>query len=73
MDRVSKKREQDQAFALAVAELEKIIADPKFLRLRASSAQELTDADHQMLNRANELAERVSSLRREKTFASAKG
>jgi len=66
MERLHKNTEKDAAFNMAVAELEKIIADPKFIRLRTSSAEKLTAEDHQLLERANELAERVSSLRRER-------
>jgi len=66
MDRMTKNNESDSAFAMAVAELEKMIMDPKFMRLRSSSAEDITQEDEQYLKRANALAEEVSNLRRQR-------
>ncbi|MGF1482987.1 MAG: hypothetical protein ACFBZ8_01335 [Opitutales bacterium] len=51
------------AFQTAVAELERIVNDPAFSRLRSRSASELSAEEKALLERANVQADEVSRLR----------
>ena len=54
------------AFKAAADELERIINDPEFARLRSMNAHDLTEADKEVLERANQAARKLSELRQER-------
>jgi len=54
------------AFQAAASELERIINDPAFMRMRSLRADDLTEADKGLLERANAAAMKLSELRQER-------